>query len=289
MFGEYGARVGPAYSDALFGATVLGPVLDFLESSMGRLPIEGGLKAVSDFMGAEAVAVSRSARNAQAPRLVAVFEAAAAACTAPLERSFVSELLGPYLDRLKTGASWSVSRHMASSGGDLNPTVAGWLRRRGLKDIVVVVLESGAGHSDYLEIHLRQVAGSALEAKLDVLGPLLARFWANRKPGLVADCLGRRKIQRVSGGNAMMTGTALLSDQNPAGLTRSEFRVCTLVRRGLSVRSISEELSLSVSTIRTHLRGIYAKTGVSGFNELAHRLIVPDEKAADAQSRRLIA
>jgi DNA-binding CsgD family transcriptional regulator len=163
------------------------------------------------------------------------------------------------------------------------------VRRRGLKDIFVVVLESRTGHSDYLEIHHRREAGRSFEAKLDMLGPLLSRFWANRKPGLVADCLGRRKLQRVSGGNAMTPDVPLLSDLNPAGLTRSEFRVCMLVRRGLTVKAISEELALSVTTIRTHLRSIYAKTGVSGFNELAHRLIAADGMAARGQSHRLIA
>jgi len=288
MFGEYGPGVGPSFSDASIGNAILGPVLEFLESSTGRLPLEGGLKAVAEFVRAEAVAVSRSTFNASAPRLVAVFDADLAAC-APLERTFVSELLGPYLDRLKTGAIWSVSRHMAGTGEDLDPAVAGWLRRRGLKDIFILVLESRTGHSDYLEIHIRQDGSRMLESKLDMLGPLLARFWANRKPGLVADCLGRRKIQRVSGGNAMTKDVPLLSDHNPAGLTRSEFRVCTMVRRGLSVKSISEELSLSVTTIRTHLRSIYVKTGVSGFNELAHRLISVDERATEVQNRRLIA
>jgi len=288
MFGAYGPSVGPDFPNASIGNEILAPVLEFLESSTGRLPIEGGLKAVSEFVHAEAIAVSRSTFNSAAPRLVAIFDSDVVAC-APLERTYVSELLGPYLDRLKTGAIWSLSRHMAGAGEDLDPVVAGWLRRRGLKDIFVLVLESRTGHSDYLEIHLRRDASRILELRIEALGPLLVRFWANRKPGLVADCLGHRTRQRVSGGNAMISDAPLLSDHNPAGLTRSEFRVCMMVRRGLSVKSISEELSLSVTTIRTHLRSIYVKIGVSGFNELAHRLIATDERSAEVHNRRLIA
>lgn len=289
MFGEYVPAIDPGSSNSVIGAEILGPVLQFLESTNDRFPLDRGLGAILGFLGAEAIAISRSTFNASAPRVVAVHDAEAGRCSAPLERAFVAELLGSYLDRLKTGATWSLSRHLAGSGGEPHPAVANWIRRRALKDIFVVVLESRTGHSDYLEIHLRREAGRTFEAKLDVLGPLLSRFWANRKPGLVADCLGRRKLQRVSGGNAMTSDVPLLSDLNPAGLTRSEFRVCTLVRRGLTVKAISEELALSVTTIRTHLRSIYAKTGVSGFNELAHRLIAADGLAARAQSHRMIA
>jgi DNA-binding CsgD family transcriptional regulator len=288
MFGEYGPIAGPNFPNAPVGNEILAPVLEFLESSTGRLPLEGGMKAVSEFVRAEAVAISRSTFNAAAPRLVAVFDTDVVAC-APLERTFVSELLGPYLDRLKTGAIWSLSRHMAGASDDLDPVVTGWLRRRGLKDIFILVLESRTGHSDYLEIHLRRDPNPSLELRIEAIGPLLVRFWANRKPGLVADCLGRHTRKRVSGGNAMTSDVPLLSDQNPAGLTRSEFRVCMMVRRGLSIKSISEELSLSVTTIRTHLRNIYVKTGVSGFNELAHRLISTDERSTVVQNRRLIA
>jgi DNA-binding CsgD family transcriptional regulator len=163
------------------------------------------------------------------------------------------------------------------------------MRRRGLKDILVVVLESRTGHSDYLEIHLRWEADGSLEAKVDALAPLLSRFWANRKPGLVADFLGRRRLQRVSRGKSMTPDAPMLSDLNPAGLTRSEFRVCALVRRGLTVKAVSEEMGLSVTTIRTHLRNVYAKTGVSGFNELAHRLIAADVHVSRGESHRMIA
>ena len=65
---------------------------------------------------------------------------------------------------------------------------------------------------------------------------------------------------------------AALDATNPLGLTRCEFRVCTLVREGLVTKSIAEALGVKVSTVRSHMHSIYLKAGVSGHVELLHML-----------------
>lgn len=47
----------------------------------------------------------------------------------------------------------------------------------------------------------------------------------------------------------------------PAVLTASEKRVLGLMRRGLTNAEISQELGRSLSTIKTHVEHILAKTG----------------------------
>jgi hypothetical protein len=126
MFGEYGPVSEPVSSNSAIGAEILDPVLQFLESTNGRLPLDRGLGAILGLLGAEAVAISRSTFNGSSPRVVAIHDADADLCSAPLERAFVAELLGAYLDRLKTGATWSLSRHLAGAGGEPHPAVAGW-------------------------------------------------------------------------------------------------------------------------------------------------------------------
>jgi DNA-binding NarL/FixJ family response regulator len=49
----------------------------------------------------------------------------------------------------------------------------------------------------------------------------------------------------------------------PAGLTRREAEILTLVARGLSNREIADTLVLSEKTVRNHVERTYAKLGVN--------------------------
>ena len=49
--------------------------------------------------------------------------------------------------------------------------------------------------------------------------------------------------------------------------------MCILLARGLSVKGVTEELGLTESTVRSHLRSIYSKTEVSGLPELLYRIL----------------
>ena len=64
----------------------------------------------------------------------------------------------------------------------------------------------------------------------------------------------------------------LLGIENPAGLSRSEFRVCSLLKEGMTVNIIADNLSVGRATIRSHLSSIYSKTGASSQVELLHML-----------------
>ena len=65
----------------------------------------------------------------------------------------------------------------------------------------------------------------------------------------------------------------LLGDANPARLSRAEFRVCLMLSRGLSLKVVREQLGIGESTLRTHLRSIYAKTNTENQAELLYRLL----------------
>lgn len=61
--------------------------------------------------------------------------------------------------------------------------------------------------------------------------------------------------------------------QNMEGLTRREADILKLVYKGLTVKEVSKELSISVNTIKTHLKKIYRKLSVQNRMQLLHRII----------------
>jgi len=49
----------------------------------------------------------------------------------------------------------------------------------------------------------------------------------------------------------------------PIALTPREFEILQLIAAGLSNKAIQEHLTLSKNTVRTHIKNLYAKLGVS--------------------------
>jgi DNA-binding CsgD family transcriptional regulator len=47
-------------------------------------------------------------------------------------------------------------------------------------------------------------------------------------------------------------------------LTLKEIEACEFIKKGLNDIEVSEKLSISPNTVKTHLRNIYKKIGVSG-------------------------
>ncbi|OBG32093.1 MULTISPECIES: helix-turn-helix transcriptional regulator [Mycolicibacter] len=60
------------------------------------------------------------------------------------------------------------------------------------------------------------------------------------------------------------------------GLTNAEAQVALLVMRGEGLTPIAEELSVSLTTVKTHLRHIFDKTGIHRQAELVRLLILLD-------------
>ncbi|MDH5797990.1 MAG: helix-turn-helix transcriptional regulator, partial [Paracoccaceae bacterium] len=80
-----------------------------------------------------------------------------------------------------------------------------------------------------------------------------------------------------------LDGAAILDISNPAGLSRAEFGVCLLIRKGFTSSRISEELNVAKSTVKSHLRNIYSKTDTAGQVDLMYRLLnEPDPQDAVA-------
>lgn len=107
-------------------------------------------------------------------------------------------------------------------------------------------------------------------ARLRIIAPHAAALWAICKPDAVTR--GIKSANRSANPMAPALVVPILADDNPYGLSRSEMRVCELLGQGLRAHAASAALQVSVATVRTHLRNIYAKTGLAGMIEVMHHL-----------------
>jgi len=122
-------------------------------------------------------------------------------------------------------------------------------------DRMAVALGDTKDAKDTLVLHARlaEIGQNQRKSFLDV-EPYLATLWASRLDSFErALCSGRSPATQ-----------SILHSENPYGLTRSELRVCALIDAGLRPASIAKSTQTSIATVRTHLRGIYAKTGLDG-------------------------
>ncbi|AFM19646.1 DNA-binding protein with HTH domain [Mycolicibacterium chubuense NBB4] len=62
------------------------------------------------------------------------------------------------------------------------------------------------------------------------------------------------------------------------GLTKTEARIALLVARGQGLKPLADELSVSITTVRTHLQHIFDKTGTSRQAELVRLVLTVDPR-----------
>jgi len=114
-------------------------------------------------------------------------------------------------------------------------------------------------------------AGHALERALDLAAPDRALLWflMHPAPGLLERQAGSYPAHAALIGEILGLLAGNQPAPAPAGLqtpleplSRSEIRVLRYLPTHLSAPEIGTELSVSTSTVKTHLRNLYAKLGV---------------------------
>lgn len=192
-------------------------------------------------------------------------------------REFSRLLLEDHLTAARVASVWVLSEHDREITDRIGPNTARWMARSYIGDAVTIVLGRDDTATDMLEM---QFTGRLTRARLDfirVFATSLADSWSRRQQGLVPKLL-RYRQQHLTLLSRNDADIDLLGPSNPAGLTRSEFRVCMLLKRGLRPVAVRKELDVSQSTLRTHLRNIYAKTETDGQLDLVFRLLKAQQK-----------
>lgn len=270
--------------DGGFAAENPGPnlrVLDAIASWCGGLhgsmPLAEALRALVAGFDADAGVISRHYKNTDRPKAVALVDVAESdSDRATLRRPLCEDVMGYLYSKARTSTVWFKSDHEEDPEWKASQTLENWTAAREIGEIVVLVLEGSLQQRDFLEFHFARELERSERLEIEALVPTLVRAWSGRQSGLVTQAqMDERMVRaRVSAQASRLKPDApILGMSNPAKLSRAEFRVCLLLSRGLSVKGVTEELGLSEATVRSHLRSIYSKTGVTGMQELMYRIL----------------
>lgn len=247
------------------------------EALQGRGELRQALAALRDAVGAEMATLVQLSPGG--PRDVHLISADR---DDPGDRrGLPAEVLRPLaragIDRGRPGSVWRYSEILGGLLVAPGREVAQWFRSRRIAEVCCLVLSGGRDGAHLLNLFFARPPGPETLALLEALAPALAAGWDGRDLSVVA-ATRRAGLALVA---PEPEDQPLLGLGNPAGLTRAEFRVCTLLSEGHAARDLPSELGISESTLRSHLRSIYAKTGTAGLAGLIHRLL-----AAPLPSRR---
>jgi len=259
----------------------VGSIVSWYDALNGSISLRDGLDQLIGGLGAEAAMLVRADLQDLRPvRIATADRARGLIAPRPLYRSFADRYFGPAMALARPGSIWIGSAHADDSSED--PALADWQASRRMKEFVVLVLSAGEMLRDHIELHFRNRLSPDDEAGLMAVMPDLVRVWAGRKTGLIARSIVDHRLPELRG-KPRASDLHILSTDNPAHLSRAEFRVCLLLSQGLLTQAVALELNLTEATIRTHLRNIYAKTETSCLAELVFRLM--DGAARGEESR----
>ncbi len=223
---------------------------------------------VADAVGASAAALSRVDRDNGTARAMTWDRLDRASTLPALARSFALSVTGTYIKGVRPGTIWLQSMVEC----DEDPALSKFQTRRRFTDLAVIPLGVSDNSVDFIEFHFTDRLGPDQNTLLNLMVSTLCKTWTNRRAGLMSELM----LARTETGSHSNLLAPILSMDNPAGLSRAEYRVCLLLARGLSNQRLREELKVKDATLRTHLSNIYAKSQVSGRSELLYQLLSAD-------------
>lgn len=269
--GAVGSRSGEYYLSGLEAVATWGRI------TQGAMSMPIGLRKIADKLGADISATARielqdgTSSTAQPARSrVVAFDRRAnfVGEVSGFRISYAEGVCGRHIGSAKPGTIWMAR----TSDFEHDTRLHAPLRHRQLVQTIVIALQRNGATSDFLELHFPEEISPELNDQLTMLGPVLSESWKSRKMGIlshnVLDALERNRKNNTN------PHKDVLAVDNPCRLSRAEYRVCLMLSRGLDKTALLDELSISLSTLRSHMRNIYAKTDTHSQSELLQLLLV---------------
>ncbi|WP_170437574.1 helix-turn-helix transcriptional regulator [Ruegeria arenilitoris] len=251
-------------------------LISFIQWSQGGVVLDAALTEVVNAFGADCGTLSRVWLNKGGSRIAARADTRDQTISRPLFLSFTNDVIGPFASKPKKGVVFSLKDH-GKPVNEFSAVVLDWISHRKLHDILFVCLDNQGCEIDFLELHFAKGLEPGWREAIETVAPEISEIYRNRRAGLITEAISRQSVTTIQ---RAVNDAPLMSLENPAGLTRAEWRVCVLISRGLSQQSIGSELEIGPATVRTHLKHIYGKTGMENFHMLARRLVSIEEREA---------
>jgi DNA-binding CsgD family transcriptional regulator len=228
----------------------------------------------SDLALAEVVHLYRVNTATGGQRSIATIDLCASQGARPLTWAHGIALAGQTISRAKPGTLWSLQELDREAASRLDSRVADWMEERGLREAMMIPLSSVGDATDLLEFYLSTPLDRPRRVALETLTLAAAEAWGRRPTGRIARILRAAPAinEHLSNGRPNVHP---LSESNPLGLTAAELRICSMMHRGTNLNEASKTLGIADSTLRTHLRSIFAKAGVAGQVGLVRLLLEP--------------
>jgi DNA-binding CsgD family transcriptional regulator len=279
---------GIAASDRMLSRASVSKLMGFqmrwAECLHGDGPLREPLVELADMFGARVVHLHRTCIHAGVQRTIASADLAAREGARPLTRAIGPELLTVRLSQVRIGSVWSFSELEEEGRGDIDGRSLRWMADRGIQDVIAIPLGGDGDSVDFLELYLASKLNRDLQVLLDCVASAAVSAWERRPSGRIGALLRATPSIAGRGGNGGAPGNLWpLSPSNPYDLTAAEMRICAMIRSGLSPADIMDRAGLAKSTVRTHLRNVYAKLRVTGQIGLV-RLLLTEDRSADRAS-----
>ena len=235
----------------------------------GRGSLRNSIQQLASVTGADVVGISKHPTTSDKATTIAVFDKSAGKLFSPRQWvPYASEIMGSAAQSAASGSLWAKSEAenvdlLKSRSASSNVPVP--------KEVVSITIENVAEAFTTIEFQYNFYPRPSGIMALKVLAQHITQAWQNRIPGVsVAPIVcalddDQKEIQ--------IAGKQILTHENPYGLSKTEFRICFLLRSGAKIKNIAKTLGSQEKTVRSQLSSIYSKIGVNGQMELLHRLI----------------
>jgi DNA-binding CsgD family transcriptional regulator len=262
-------------------ATLTEAAILWTECLHGAGDLRAAITSLSRCARAESAVLIRANAETGKHRILSSYDCKAAVGAFPLTQPLGLDLITIPAHRARAGSLWFLHDPSRAEADRLEPEQQRWLAQRAIADVVLVVLGQNAGSVDLLEFHLTRRLDRRDQDQLEGLAQAIAFAWNRRPAGRIARLMTNAPaVTRRLDMDQAPVSTAL-SSANPWQLTATELRICNLIRDGLAATDIVSAFGIAESTVRSHLRNIYAKAGVTGQVGLVHKLLDgPSAKAA---------
>lgn len=248
--------------------------MKWTECLQGTGSLRECLGDLSDIFGAEVVHLHRACEETGRQRTIASVDRDARRGARPLTRAIGPAILASARSRARPGTVWLLEDDEKLTASHREERAFRWLSDRGIREVAAIPLDRDGMETDILELYMPVPLRAQSRTHLECLASAAATAWSRRQKGRISRVLSampavtERLAQELT-----PRGATLLSPSNPANLTAAEMRICAMFSAGHSTTDLTRALQISDSTLRTHLRNIYAKTGVSGQVELVRVLL----------------